>query len=127
MALVEEYEKNGNMKSQLDLPTINNLLKYNPPGKKTFITKIVNAFYTDTSARFELAKTQQAAGNFAALAISLHAIQGSCRNVGAKDLAKCLQSMEIEGSRGNPCTSERLLEVEATFKQIYEELKTYLD
>lgn len=114
------------MNTHLDPDTIERLMKFNPPGTKNFVKKIFSTFVSDTQNRFDAAKLQFSGGDTSSLTKSCHAMQGSCRSVGANDLAKLLQSIEIEGTRGAGFTEARLIEAEKIFKEVCLELNSHL-
>jgi HPt (histidine-containing phosphotransfer) domain-containing protein len=114
------------MTQLLNVETLSALREFDEPGKNDFISEIINAYLTDTDARFKVLLDNHRAGNAEAVGKTAHAIKGSSLNVGADTLASLMLEIELEGKKGILSPIEKILSANRQFQSISAELKTYL-
>lgn len=110
------------MDNLLNMETLAALREFDEPGKKDFITEIVDAYLNDTAARIKSLWETQKAGDVLALSKVAHAIKGSSLNVGADALAALMKVIEMEGKAGTLSGLEKIEEAEKMFRDVSEEL-----
>ncbi|MEO6098087.1 MAG: Hpt domain-containing protein [Fibrobacteria bacterium] len=110
----------------INFETLAALREIEKPGQMVFTAKLINAYLEDTEKRLKEVGTAHQSGNTGLLAKLAHAVKGSSLNVGADGLAALMMTIEREAEKGTLCDPERLIRMEASFRQVREALKSYL-
>jgi len=89
-----------------------------------FLDELVQLFIQDTTANLVLLQEQRSLGNEKAVGQTLHALKGSCRQMGAMKMGDILDEMEESLVRdGGDAMRESLVTLESAFHSVRWEME----